>query len=84
MVLCVRWLSLSLGFQYCTRADLHTGHYVLRATRGKFSPFRRNIMRTSQGYGQFYEFLQVDWAKKLTYSQNMYILTYLKARELSW
>ncbi len=26
------------------------------------------------------EKLQVDWAKKLTYSRNMYILTYLKAR----
>jgi hypothetical protein len=39
---------------------------------------------TSLGYRQFYKFLQVDWAKYLTYSRNMYILTYLKARELSW
>ncbi len=33
---------------------------------------------------QFYEFLQVDWAKILTYSRNMYYTFFLKARELSW
>ncbi len=48
-------------------------HYFLCSSAqhqgGEFS----GSNHTSQGYGQFYEFLQVDWAKKLTYSRNMYI-----------
>ena len=42
-VVCGVWLSLSSGIQYCTCTDLHMGNNVLRATRGKIPPFRRNM-----------------------------------------
>ncbi len=49
--------------------------YIPGITRGFTEPpgFRPSL----------YKFLQVDWAKYLTYSQ-ICILTYLKARELLW